>query len=71
MKQPKDTRRKVCRGCYSAKRAEDVVVLGVGHLTSIADYFVIASGRNALARCARWRRKWRKARRRRGWRHAP
>jgi ribosome-associated protein len=30
----------------AAKKAEDVVVLDVKHLTIIADYFVIASGRS-------------------------
>ncbi len=48
MKQPKELAVRIAE-VLSAKRAEDVVVLGVGHLTSIADYFVIASGRNALA----------------------
>lgn len=30
----------------AAKKAEDVIVLDVNHLTIIADYFVIASGRS-------------------------
>ena len=31
------------------KKAEDITILQVDHLTSITDYFVIASGRSALA----------------------
>ncbi|MCQ2436991.1 MAG: ribosome silencing factor [Clostridia bacterium] len=31
------------------KGALDIEILEVGHLTSIADYFVICSGRNAMA----------------------
>lgn len=31
------------------KGANDIVILDVGHMTSIADYFVIANGRNVQA----------------------
>lgn len=48
MKQPKELAVRIAE-VLGNKRGEDVIALGVGHLTSIADYFVIASGRNALA----------------------
>lgn len=32
-----------------SKRGDDILILEVKHLTSITDYFVIASGRNALS----------------------
>jgi ribosome-associated protein len=48
MKQPKELAVRIAEVLVN-KRGEDVIALGVGHLTSIADYFVIASGRNALA----------------------
>ena len=48
MNQPKELAVRIAE-VLRDKRGEDVLVLSVGHLTSIADYFVIASGRNALA----------------------
>ncbi len=30
------------------KKAKDIVALGVGHLTVVADYFVVASGNSAI-----------------------
>lgn len=48
MKQPKELAVRIAE-VLSDKRGEDVLVINVGHLTSITDYFVIASGRNALA----------------------
>lgn len=36
----------IARALYERK-AQDIVVLNVGHLTVITDYMVIASGRNA------------------------
>jgi ribosome-associated protein len=48
MNQPKELAVRIAE-VLRDKRGEDVLVLGVGHLTSITDYFVIASGRNALA----------------------
>jgi ribosome-associated protein len=48
MKQPKELAVRIAE-VLSSKRGEDVLVLNVGHLTSITDYFVIASGRNTIA----------------------
>jgi len=48
MKQPKELALRIAE-VLEAKKGEDILVINVGHLTSIADYFVIASGRNALA----------------------
>ena len=43
-----DAREKALRLCGFAleKKASDLVVLDVGHLTSIAEYFIICSGRS-------------------------
>jgi len=35
-----------CARLLQEKKAEDILVLHVEHITSIADYFVIATGRN-------------------------
>lgn len=48
MKQPKELAVRIAE-VLGDKKGEDILVVNVGHLTSIADYFVIASGRNALA----------------------
>lgn len=47
MKQSKELALKIAE-ILDAKRGEDIVVLDVNHLTSITDYFVIASARNVL-----------------------
>ncbi|MGI6173578.1 MAG: ribosome silencing factor [Christensenellales bacterium] len=35
-------------GILDSKKADKITILEVNHLTTIADYFVIASGRNAI-----------------------
>jgi ribosome-associated protein len=48
MKQPKELALRIAE-VIDAKKGDDILVINVGHLTSIADYFVIASGRSALS----------------------
>lgn len=48
MKQPKELAMRIAE-LLREKKGEDILVVNVSHLTSIADYFVIASGRNALS----------------------
>ena len=47
MKQSKELALKIAT-VLDSKRGEDILILDVNHLTSITDYFVIASARNAL-----------------------
>lgn len=35
-------------GIIDDKRGEDIIILQVDHLTSIADYFIVAHGRNNI-----------------------
>lgn len=46
--EPKELALKIASALYN-KKAENITVLKVDHLTSIADYFIIASGRSAQA----------------------
>jgi ribosome-associated protein len=48
MKQPRDLAIRIA-AALNAKKGEEITIIGVAHLTSIADYFVIASAKNALA----------------------
>ena len=48
MMNSKDLAQKIAR-LLEDKRGEQIEILKVDHLTSITDYFVIASGRNNLA----------------------
>lgn len=39
------------------KKAEDITVLDIGEVSSIADYFIIANGNNAIS-LQPWRMLW-------------
>lgn len=39
------------------KKAEDITVLDIGEVSSIADYFIIANGNNAIS-SQLWRMLW-------------
>ena len=47
MKEPKELAIEMAEFLYT-KKGEDIQVLDVSHLTSIADFFVIASARNTI-----------------------
>ena len=47
MMQPKKLAEEAA-GLLREKKADNVMVLDIAHLTSIADYFVICSGRNTI-----------------------
>lgn len=47
MTQPKDLARKILT-VLDDRKAEDILLLSVHHLTIIADYFVICSGRSSV-----------------------
>ena len=47
MMQPKKLAEEAA-GLLCEKKADNVMVLDIAHLTSIADYFVICSGRNTI-----------------------
>ena len=47
MKEPRDLALEICDFLYE-KKGENVQVLDVAHLTSITEYFVIASARNTI-----------------------
>ena len=48
MKEPLDLAMRIAQ-ILDSKKAQDITILSVSHLTSITDYFVMASGRNVQA----------------------
>ncbi|HEY8423273.1 MAG TPA: ribosome silencing factor [Clostridia bacterium] len=46
--EPKELALEICR-ILSSKKAKDITIINVNHLTVIADYFIIASGTSTTA----------------------